>query len=191
MGLIERRDYYVNCNWKVYIDNYLEGYHLPIAHPALYREIDYEQYRVVTYATYSKQYAPLRPSGELPGQDRDRRYLRTEAEEEALYYWVFPNVMFNFYPDNLQLNIVLPLGHERTLTIFEWYFEQPGSGAGWESMQQSIAFSDQTQKEDIELCELVQQGLQSRSYNQGRFSVRRENGVHHFHSLLYQYFTQE
>lgn len=191
MGLIERRDYYVNCNWKVYIDNYLEGYHIPIAHPGLYREIDYEQYEVVTYPTYSKQYAPLRPSSDVSGHDRDRRYLRTEAEEDALYYWVFPNVMFNFYPDNLQLNIILPLDHERTLTIFEWYFEQPGTGAGWESMQQSIAFSDQTQKEDIELCEMVQRGLQSRSYNQGRFSVRRENGVHHFHSLLYQYFTQE
>jgi choline monooxygenase len=115
--------------------------------------------------------------------------MRTEAEEDALYYWMFPNVMFNFYPDNLQLNIILPLSHDRTLTIFEWYFEQPGTGSGWESMQQSIAFSDQTQKEDIELCEMVQQGLHSRSYNQGRFSVRRENGVHHFHSLLYQYFT--
>ena len=184
MSLVERRDYTLDCNWKVYVDNYLEGYHIPIAHPALFRELDYDRYRVETFATYSKQHAPLRPASEVEIHDRDRRYLRTEAEEQALYYWVFPNVMLNFYPDNLQINIILPLDHARTLTIFEWYFEQPGTGPGWESMQQSIAFSDQVQQEDIELCEMVQQGLRSRSYHSGRFSVRRENGVHHFHTLL-------
>jgi choline monooxygenase len=187
MGLVERRDYYVNCNWKVYIDNYLEGYHIPIAHPGLFREIDYDEYRVDTYPMYSKQHAPIRPSDETDPHHRDRRYVRTEGEEQALYYWVFPNVMLNFYPDNLQINIILPLGHDKTLTIFEWYYEQPGTGAGWESMQQSIAFSDQVQQEDIYLCEIVQQGLRSRSYHQGRFSVKRENGVHHFHSLVYNY----
>lgn len=191
MQLVERRDYVVEANWKVYVDNYLEGYHIPIAHPGLFREIDYEQYRVDTYRYYSSQYAPirpLRPSDNLPG--RDRRYLRTEEESQALYYWVFPNLMLNFYPDNMQINIIVPLSHERTLTIFEWYFKQPGSGEGWESMQQSIAFSDQVQKEDIEICETVQKGLRSRSYNQGRFSIKRENGVHHFQSLVHEFLTR-
>ena len=184
MTLAERREYTLECNWKVYIDNYLEGYHIPIAHPGLFREIDYDQYRVETFANYSKQHAPMRPASDVDVLDRDRRYLRTEAEEQALYYWILPNVMLNFYPDNLQINIILPLDHERTVTIFEWYFEQPGTGPGWESMQQSVAFSDQVQQEDIVLCEAVQRGLTSRSYNQGRFSVKRENGVHHFHGLL-------
>ena len=190
MSLIERRDYIINCNWKVYIDNYLEGYHIPIAHPGLFREIDYDQYRVETFPTYSKQHAPMRPASDVAALDRDRRFLRTEAEEEALYYWVFPNFMLNFYPDNLQINIILPLSHDRTLTIFEWYFKQPGTGGGWESMQNSIAFSDEVQQEDIVICETVQKGLQSRSYDIGRFSVQRENGVHHFHSLVYQYLTR-
>jgi choline monooxygenase len=97
--------------------------------------------------------------------------------------------MLNIYPDNLSINIILPLDHERTLTIFEWYFAQPGTGAGWESMQQTISFSDEIQQEDIEICETVQKGLKSRSYDQGRFSVQRENGVHHFQSLVYQYLS--
>ena len=88
------------------------------------------------------------------------------------YYWVFPNLMLNFYPDNMQINIIVPLDTERTLTIFEWCFKQPGSGEGWESMQQSIAFSDEVQREDMEICNTVQRNLHSRAYNQGRFSVK-------------------
>ena len=191
MRLVERRDYIVNCNWKVYVDNYLEGYHVPIAHPGLFRELDYDHYRVDTFRYYSSQYAPIRPArtGEIQG--RDRRYVRSEAEAQALYYWIFPNFMLNIYPDNMSSNIILPLGHDRTLTIFEWFFSEPGSGEGWESVQQTIQFSDEIQQEDIEICEAVWRGLQSRHYNQGRYSVKRENGVHHFHLLMHEYLTQQ
>ena len=92
--------------------------------------------------------------------------------------------MFNIYQDNMSTNVILPLGHDRTLTIFEWYFAEPGSGPGWESMQQTIAFSDEIQQEDIVICEQVQRGLRSRSYTSGRFSAKRENGVHHFQELV-------
>src|SRR5689334_17038840 len=159
MRRVARRDYFLQANWKVYVDNYLEGYHVPIAHPGLYRELDYEQYRVDTFRYYSSQYAPIRPAKSGDVQGRDRRYVRTEDEAEALYYWIFPNVMLNIYPDNMSINIILPLGHDKTLTIFEWYFEEPGTGEGWESMQQTIAFSDEIQQEDIEICVAVQQGL--------------------------------
>jgi phenylpropionate dioxygenase-like ring-hydroxylating dioxygenase large terminal subunit len=138
----------------VYVDNYLEGYHLPIAHPGLFKEIDYDQYRVETFRYYSKQHAPIRElkPGEVPG--RDRRYIRMPgAEEDALYYWIFPNTMLNIYQDNLSTNVIVPLGADRTLTIFEWYYAEPGTGAGWESMQQTIAFSDEIQQEDIPLLQ--------------------------------------
>jgi choline monooxygenase len=189
MRAMERRDYEIDCNWKVYVDNYLEGYHVPIAHPGLYRELDYEQYRVDTFRYHSSQYAPIRAAKDGEVQGRDRRYIRTEDEAEALYYWIFPNVMLNIYPDNMSINIILPLGHERTLTIFEWYFEEPGTGGGWESMQQTIAFSDEIQREDIEICETVQRGLHSRAYERGRFSVKRENGVAHFQALVHEFLT--
>ena len=189
LELLERREYIVEANWKVYIDNYLEGYHIPIAHPGLFRELDYEQYRVETFRNYSKQHAPFRAAGAAAQAGHDRRYVRGAGEPDALYYWLFPNVMFNFYPDNLQINIVLPLDAQRTLTVFEWYFAQPGTGAGWESMQQSIAFSDEVQREDMEICRAVQLGLQSGVYERGRFSVKRENGVHHFQQLVHAHLT--
>jgi choline monooxygenase len=191
MRAFERRDYVIECNWKVYVDNYLEGYHVPIAHPGLYRELDYDQYTVETFRYYSSQYAPIRPARAGEVQGRDRRYIRTEAEAEALYYWIFPNVMLNIYPDNLSINIILPINHEQTLTIFEWYFMEPGTGEGWESMQQTIAFSDEIQQEDIGICEAVQRGLRSRRYDQGRFSVLRENGVHHFQRLIHEFLAQQ
>ncbi len=185
---IAKAGYDIACNWKVYVDNYLEGYHLPIAHPALFKELEYDNYRVETFRYYSKQHAPIRElkPGEVPG--RDRRYIRMPgAEEDALYYWIFPNTMLNIYQDNLSTNVILPNGPDRTLTIFEWYFAEPGTGAGWESMQQTIAFSDEIQQEDIALCEQVQRGLRSRSYSRGRFSALRENGVHHFQSLVTEF----
>jgi choline monooxygenase len=188
MRPVERREYVIECNWKVYVDNYLEGYHLPIAHPQLYKELDYDAYRVEEFRYYSKQHAPIR---ELkPGEQLgvDRRYLRQPgAEESALYYWLFPNTMFNIYQDNMSSNVILPLGVDRTLTIFEWFFAEPGTGPGWESMQQTIAFSDEIQQEDIVICEQVQRGLRSRSYEAGRFSAKRENGVYHFQTLVREF----
>jgi choline monooxygenase len=174
----ERRDYIVECNWKVYIDNYLEGYHLPAAHPGLMRELDYSRYRVDTYRYYSSHIAPIKPP--RAGAHEDRRYNASGLN--ALYYWIFPNFMLNGYPDNLSTNIIVPLGPDRTLTIFEW-FGYPGSSV----KPETIAFSEEIQREDIKLCESVQKGLRSRSYDTGRFSVKRENGVHHFHLLLNEF----
>jgi choline monooxygenase len=176
-----RRDYVIECNWKVYIDNYLEGYHLPAAHPSLFRELDYSQYRVETFRYYSSQIAPIRARSE--GAE-SRRYDFGDSTNRALYYWMFPNFMLNVYPDNLSSNLIVPLGTERTLTVFEWF-----AYAG-EVAQATIDFSDEIQREDIAICESVQRGLRSRHYSQGRFSVKRENGVHHFHGLLAEFLCE-
>lgn len=181
----ERREYTVACNWKVYVDNYLEGYHVPVAHPGLYRELDYANYRVETFRYYSRQHAPIRPT---QGSGANRQY--GGGEGQALYYWVFPNWMVNVYPDNLSLNVVIPLAVDRTLTVFEWYLP-PGAATDPDSVSRSIAFSDQIQREDVGLCEAVQRRLGSRAYDRGRFSVRRENGVHHFQGLVAEFLEGE
>jgi choline monooxygenase len=89
--------------------------------------------------------------------------------------------MLNVYPDNFSTNLIVPLGHGRTLTLFDWYFKDPD--AAKQQIDETVAFSDEIQIEDIEICETVQRGLASTTYESGRYSVRRENGVHHFHSL--------
>ncbi len=184
MRLVERRDYVVGCNWKVYVDNYLEGYHIPIVHPALFRELDYASYWTETFEQVSLQLAPLRLGG------KDRHYAAPEEQAgEALYFWVFPNQTLNLYPDNLSTNLIVPLGPEKTLTIFEWFLKDPGRAADREAVRKAVDFSDEIQREDIAICEAVQRGLRSRTYDRGRFSVRRENGVHHFHRLLARFLS--
>jgi choline monooxygenase len=188
LQLAERRDYIINCNWKVYVDNYLEGYHIPIAHPGLMREIDYAQYRTETYRYHSQQFAPIRAmkSGDASG----RLYEPGTGLQEALYFWVFPNLMLNIYPDNIQTNVIVPLSHDKTLTIFEWFFHDVASEKSRERVKRAIAFSDEVQQEDVGLCEHVQRGLRSSTYDRGRYSVKRENGVHHFHMLLGEFLGQ-
>src|SRR5262245_37054455 len=96
-------------------------------------------------------------------------------------------MMLNFYPDNMSTNLIVPCAHYKTLTIFEWYFHDLDSPETKERIRRAVAFSDEVQQEDILLCENVQRGLRSSTYDRGRYSVKRENGVHHFHMLLSEF----
>ena len=188
MRWVMRKDYEIACNWKVYVDNYLEGYHLPVVHPGLHKELDYDAYRVEPHRYWSLQHAPLRQVH--GGNAADRKYVSQDEGADAQYYWLFPNVMLNVYLGQMQTNVILPIGHDRTLTIFEWYATHPPTDAAvnpeWTKL---VAFSDEIQAEDIEICEAVQKNLRSRVYDRGRYSAKRENGVHHFHALLHEFLT--
>ena len=179
LKLAERREYVMECNWKVYIDNYLEGYHLPSVHPGLNRELDYGQYVTEIFQSHSRQASPIR--GSENEKDVSRRYSQASGDAEAEYFWFFPNWMLNCYPDNVSLNVVLPLAAERCVAIFEWYF--PESALASDIPAQTVRFSDEIQIEDGRICEIVQRNLRSRSYTRGRFSAKQERGVHQFHRL--------
>jgi choline monooxygenase len=189
MRYVMRKEYELACNWKLYVDNYLEGYHIPVVHPSLHKEIDYDAYRVEPHRYSSIQHAPLRP---LPASGAaDRNYDPHQAAvPEAVYAWLFPNVMLNVYLGQMQTNAVLPLAHDRTLVVFEWFATHPPADPAndpvWERL---VRFSDEIQDEDIEICETVQRNLRSRVYDRGRYSAARETGVHHFHSLLHEFLT--
>jgi len=179
MKLFERRTYDMKCNWKTYVDNYLEGYHLPSVHPGLNRELDYNAYTVETYPRHVRQFSPIR--GAQPGDSSPRRYQGASDDLTTDYFWIFPNWMLNCYPDNVSLNIILPLETERTLAIFEWYL--PEKNLSSQAAKDSVAFSDEIQIEDVAICETVQKNLHSRSYERGRYSVKQEKGVHAFHRM--------
>jgi len=172
--LAARKEWDVGCNWKVYVDNYLEGYHIPIVHPGLFRELDYPNYRTETKKNYSIQFAPTK---------RADRIRTTSQDHEVRYFWVFPNLMLNVYPDNFSTNVIVPMGHDRCRTVFEWYFRDPDDAKTKSDLAETIEFSDEIQLEDIDICESVQRGLASSTYTTGRYSPQRENGVHHFHKL--------
>jgi choline monooxygenase len=183
MKLFERRTYDMRCNWKTYIDNYLEGYHLPSVHPGLNRELDYNAYVVEPHDAYVRQFSPIR--GAQPGDATPRRYQEVREDPASPlttdYFWIFPNWMLNCYPDNVSLNIVLPVEPERSLAIFEWYLPEKDHASP--AAKAAVEFSDQIQIEDVAICETVQKNLRSRSYSRGRFSVKQEKGVHAFHRM--------
>jgi choline monooxygenase len=138
---------------------------------------------------FSFQHAPLRAVH--GGNAEERRYDPAKTDvPEALYVWLFPNMMLNIYLGQMQTNLVVPVGHDRCRVIFEWYATSPPddvhANPEWAKL---LAFSDEIQHEDIEICEIVQRNLRSRIYDRGRYSAARENGVHHFHSLLHEFLT--
>jgi choline monooxygenase len=163
--------YDIACDWKVYIDNYLEGYHVPHIHPELNRMLDYRDYVVETTRWNSAQHSPLASDKTLYG------------DGEALYWFIWPNTLLNVLPDRMQTNRVIPLGPGRCRVTFD-YLYPPGIPDIESRHARDHAFSDLVQRQDIDMCEIVQRGLASGSYRAGRLNPKRENGVHHFHELL-------
>lgn len=185
MRYVGRKSWNIACNWKAYVDNYLEGYHIPVVHPTLHKELEYDQYKVELHRYYSLQHAPIRA-----GRGGNRKYESTTPGEEAQYYWMFPNLMLNIYQGQMQTNVVIPRGPDACEVVFEWYaHEPPADIMTHPTWSRLLAFSDEIQAEDIEICEQVQKNLRSRSYDRGRYSPARENGVHHFHSLLHEFLS--
>ena len=169
-----RVDYEVRCNWKVYVDNFQEGYHVPHVHPELVKLYDFSAYQTEVHPSYTLQHSPL--SGE--------ESIYSDGRGEALYYQVFPNFMLNILPGRLQTNVVIPLAADRCRVIFRYYYDDVDSPAARKKLADDLAYSDRVQQEDIEICERVQQGLQSRAYDRGRFSVEFEGAVYHFQRML-------
>lgn len=175
------KSYDLNCNWKVYVDNYLDGgYHVNTIHPSLASVLDYKAYRTDLYRNFSLQSAPLR----APEANEDASAAAVRTGQAAAYVWIYPNLMLNAYEGVLDTNLVLPLAPDRCRVIFDFYFPASDDPVVVARYRESLAVADRIQDEDVGICEDVQRGLGSRCFDVGRYSVRRENGVHHFHQLL-------
>ena len=172
-GRHHRIGYDLACNWKVYVDNFLEGYHIPHVHPELNRMLDYRSYETITSTWNSLQWSSLESDASLYGNG------------DALYYWLWPNTMLNILPGRLQTNRVIPLGVDRCRVEFDSYYAPGGdSNDALARRDADLEFSDDVQHEDLGICEDIQRGFASGSYVPGRLNPLRESGVHHFHEML-------
>jgi phenylpropionate dioxygenase-like ring-hydroxylating dioxygenase large terminal subunit len=175
----ERRSYFLNCNWKVFVDNYLDGgYHVPRIHGGLNSVLDYSHYTIETGERFCLQSSPIvAEKGEMP-------IAVVRQGERAYYFWIYPNFMLNIYQDVMDTNLVIPRGVAKTEVIFDYYFADVSEPARERNLA-SIALSEQIQAEDATICASVQRGLNSCAYESGRLSVRREAGEHLFHRLVH------
>jgi choline monooxygenase len=171
------RDFIVQANWALYCENYLEGFHIPFVHAGLNAVIDFGNYTTELFR-YANLQLGIAKEGEdcfdLPSSSPD-----FGKKVAAYYFFVFPNMMFNFYPWGLSVNIVKPQGIGESKVSFLTYVADEskfnkGAGSGL----------DQVEMEDEEVVEAVQKGIRSRFYSQGRYSVTREQGTHHFHRIM-------
>ena len=171
------KDYTVNANWALYCDNYLEGFHIPFVHEDLNKELDYGDYDTEIYDYFNVQVGYTNDSS--IAFDFPKDHVDYGKKIAAYYFWVFPNMMFNFYPWGLSINIVEPIAVNKTKVSFIPYVYDSNkldSGAG--------SILDKVEKEDEFVVQNVQRGMRSKYYETGRFSPTREKGVHHFHLLI-------
>jgi choline monooxygenase len=175
----DRRHYLFDCNWKVFVDNYLDGgYHVPYLHEGLGSVLDYHRYTIDNGRRHCLQSSPMVSRGAEAETGAVRR------GERACYYWFYPNFMFNWYEGVMDTNLVYPRGVDQTEVIFDFWFADV-SEAAREFNRASIDVANRVQDEDEGICRSVQRGLRSRAYDTGRLSVRREAGEQLFHRLLH------
>jgi choline monooxygenase len=179
MHWLERRHYAFDCNWKVFVDNYLDGgYHVPHLHKGLDSVLDYSKYMIENGEHFCLQWSPMVSEG------AEEQTGAVRKGDRALYYWIYPNFMFNWYDGALDTNLVIPRGVDQTEVIFDFYFPDVSDQARARNLA-SIGVGQRIQDEDVAICKSVQRGLTSRAYTAGRLSVRREAGEHLFHRLLH------
>ena len=179
LRFFDRRVYTLHCNWKVYVDNYLDGgYHVPHAHKGLSSVIEYTKYTIENFDRACLQSSPLSSdAGSEAG-------VAATRQGRAFYLWLHPNFMINAYEGVMDTNLVLPLAVDKCAVVFDYYFADTSAAAEARN-KESIKVSEKVQDEDMAICDSVQRGLGSRAYVAGRLSVRREAGEHLFHRLLH------
>ena len=172
--------YSLDAHWALYCENYLEGFHVPYIHKGLNKEIYHASYKTKLFKNSVLQYAySNRPSDSIA---IPKKYKDYNKNIYAYYYWLFPNLMLNFYSWGLSINIIEPIGKNKTKIRFLSY--PIDNNKQFQNLDSSIS---QIEKEDQEIVLKVQKGIKSMFYNNGRYSVKHEKGIHHFHRLLCAY----
>jgi choline monooxygenase len=171
------RAYEIDANWMLYVDNYLEGFHVPYVHAELAKTLDTSQYET-DLLPHGVLQTGVAAAGE-PAFEPPAGHADAARRVAAYWWWLFPATMLNLYPWGLSLNVVEPLSPSRTRIRYASY-------VGREDLRSRGAGGDlhRVEMEDEGVVRSVQRGLASRLYRPGRYSPRHERGVHHFHRML-------
>ena len=181
-----RRTYDIAANWKVVLDNYLECYHCPLAHPGFSDLIDLKSYSVAEYEYFSTQAGPPTKTAQ---QGKAGLYDISGEVKAGFYAFLWPNFTLNIYPGpgNVSLNLFLPVDTHRTLAIYEYCFAE---SVPEQEIEDFTRFIDQVQEEDVVLCESVQRGMRSGFFDRGRL-MRSERALAHFQKLVHRFLADE
>lgn len=151
----------LHCNWKTYVDNYLEGYHVPLLHPSLNRTLKMSSYRVDvphhTYCIHRADTAEGSPSG-------------------GAWLFRYPNLAVNIYADGMNVERIVPDGHRRTQVIYD-YFARAEIAHDPEAIDAMVEMSNIVLDEDQLIVEAVQRNLDAGVYHRGRLSPKHEGAL--------------
>jgi len=182
------RETVVRANWALYCDNYLEGFHIPYVHETLADAFDYSGYRTELFPRSSLQV------GAATGKERVFDLPRSSPDYgqkiSAYYFWLFPNTVFNFFPWGVRVNVAQPLAVDLARLTYQVYLWDPEIQAKPGDSYWTGSSDNRVLREDEVIIESQFKAIRSRLYRRGRYSVKRETGVHHFHRLLLEFLTK-
>ncbi len=167
-----RVEYEIEANWKVVMENYLECYHCPVAHPDFSKavDVDPDSYVLEPGTWSSSQYASARDGDGLD-------------VERGQFHFVWPNLRINVFPGlpNLSIGPAFPTGPGKTSGFFDYFFAESVSA---DEREELIAFDAQVGREDRALVESVQRGMRSGLLDYGRLLPESEQLIAHFQTLV-------
>eukprot|EP01125_Pyxidicula_operculata_P018802 TRINITY_DN6723_c0_g1_i1.p1 TRINITY_DN6723_c0_g1~~TRINITY_DN6723_c0_g1_i1.p1 ORF type:complete len:255 (-),score=18.05 TRINITY_DN6723_c0_g1_i1:12-776(-) len=185
MHFVKRVSYLVNSNWKIYVDNYIDGaYHVPYLHSRLNAQVNSDEYYFTPHNNWSLQ--------TVPGlKDQSDPFLRERVGSKgAVYAFMFPTFGINRFGDMMDTNWLIPISQYQTMIHFDWYYKEPLTDTNRDVIEKNIQEGHIIQVEDETICERVQKGVESRGYEHGRYAPRVETGVRHFHEWLYKNYVE-
>jgi len=184
LKFVKRVSYTIKCNWKVFVENYCDGgYHVSHLHPNLGSMLDLNTYKTDIHNIFSVQYAS---AAQDPTKHRSGVDFAERIGQSVVYAFIYPNFMINRYGNILDTNYVIPISHDQSLVVFDYFFLETEGEEMKKFIKESLIASDKVQQEDITICEDVQKGVGTLAYTQtrGRYAPEVETPMYHFHSLL-------
>lgn len=186
-----------DCNWKTFIEVYLEDYHVDPYHPGLSHFVNTEKlewefgdwYSVQTVAINN---ARLQRSGSpVYAKWHEQVLQQTEGKIPpygAIWLLYYPNIMLEWYPHTLVISTLLPTGVESCTNVVEFYYPEEIALFERDFVEAEQAAYKETAIEDDEICKLMTAGrraLYEQNMNEtGPYQIPMEAGMEHFHQFL-------